>query len=111
MVGSIKLIVDRASQLISKRARVGCVAKDHSEKWITGEARNVGPVGLLEGEGHNVGLVGSLASELLAIFFGLQLAWRKNWRNLVLESDLMEAVTTRKIFTGFFSKFEERKDK
>lgn len=57
----------------------GCVIRDHNGKWLVGEGRNIDPVG-------------DLTAEILAILYGLKLAWRKWYRSVVLKSDSAEAV-------------------
>lgn len=70
----VKFNVDGASQWDGKQAEVGCVARNCNSTWLMGEARNIG-------------LESSITSELLAIYFGLKLAWRKGYMKIILELD------------------------
>lgn len=76
---TMKINVDGASQSFLGHTKVGIVAKDHNGKWLMAKERNVGRLG-------------SLTIGLLAIFFGLKLAWKINYRIVILESVSIESI-------------------
>lgn len=78
-VGWVKINVDGTSRRDGKRAGIGCVVRNDNGSWLVGEARNI--------EKANLNI-----AELLALFFGLKLAWRKGYRRIILELDSVTAV-------------------
>lgn len=58
---------------------MGCVARDINGQWLVGEARGVGRAE-------------PLSVELCAIYYGLQLTWKRNYRNVILRSDSLDAI-------------------
>lgn len=61
------------------RASVGCVMRNRRGEWI-------------KGAGGMIGLCVPLGAELWSIFYGLKLAWEKEVKHVVIESDCEEAV-------------------
>lgn len=79
MGSPMKLNVDGAVNPCTGMARVGCVARGADGQWLVGEARSLGFVSPLE-------------AELLAIYYGLKMLWRRSFKPVLLESDSREAI-------------------
>lgn len=56
---------------------MGCVKRDKDGRWVFGAARSVG-------------VCNTLQAELWAAQAGLQLAWEKGYKNIVLKTDSLE---------------------
>lgn len=75
----VKIKVDGSSQQLNMRPGIGCVVRDDGGRWA-------------KGEGRKISHVSPITAELLAVLFGLKLAWSSNYRHVILESDCLEAV-------------------
>ncbi|KAK8504072.1 hypothetical protein V6N12_005613 [Hibiscus sabdariffa] len=78
-LGWVKLNVDASVSLIDNRVGIGVAFQDSDGKWIWGVARSVGRCNVL-------------LAELWAIHDGLLHAWLRGYRQIVVESDCLEAV-------------------
>lgn len=75
----LKVNVDGAVCCHSGRAAIGCVGRDSGGGWIEGEAWNVGEATVIK-------------AELLAVYYGLHLAWKLGVQSVILETDSQQAV-------------------
>ncbi|KAK9006758.1 hypothetical protein V6N11_019092 [Hibiscus sabdariffa] len=77
--GWIKLNVDASVSMADNKAGIGGVLRDEQGNWIFGFARSIGRCSVI-------------LAELWAIHDGLLHTWNLNHRNVILESDYLEAV-------------------
>ena len=83
--GFVKLNVDGSALGTSEHSAAGGLCRDSNGEWCFGFTSRLGP-----------GI--ALHAELQAIKFGLQIAWDRGFRKILLESDSLLAVT--KLTTG-----------
>lgn len=77
--GVLKINTDEAPIKSSAIASAGEVVRDDKGDWISGFSRSLGVATVLH-------------SELWAILDGLNLAWDRGFRKIILESDSKEAI-------------------
>ncbi|KAF7830028.1 hypothetical protein G2W53_012361 [Senna tora] len=79
-IGWYKINVDGSFKDESNDITCGGVIRDHEGKWIGGFMKKLGKGNIL-------------LAEICGILEGLQVAWHKNLKRIVIESDCLEAVS------------------
>ncbi|GAY55924.1 hypothetical protein CUMW_167830, partial [Citrus unshiu] len=78
----------RSSSRVQGSAGAGGIVRDESGKWILGYSKNLGTSN-------------SLASELWALYHGLNLVWERGFRKVLVECNSHEAVKCLELPTSF----------
>lgn len=84
----VKLNIEGSSSMVQGSAGAGGIIRDESGKWLLGYSKNLGTSN-------------SLASELWALYHGLNLVWERGFRKVLVECDSHKAVKCLKLRTSF----------
>ncbi|KAH9778145.1 RNase H domain-containing protein [Citrus sinensis] len=84
----VKLNIEGSSSRVQGSAGAGGIVRDESGKWILGYSKNLGTSN-------------SLASELWALYHGLNLVWERGFRKVLVECNSHEAVKCLELPTSF----------
>ncbi|ESR53983.1 hypothetical protein CICLE_v10021474mg [Citrus x clementina] len=84
----VKLNIEGSSSRAQGSAGAGGIVRDESGKWILGYSKNLGTSN-------------SLASELWALYHGLNLVWERGFRKVLVECNSHEAVKCLELPASF----------